>query len=104
MWNTWNHGCTVSVGLRILSVPLDLRILSAPLDLWILSVPGEKKIIYRGMCVFASCMVLWFVLESHGTLVAVSAPLVMPLHDSDIPMNVPFTFLNQQTITSRNYR
>jgi hypothetical protein len=27
-------------------------------------------------------------------LVAVSAPLVMPLHDSDIPMNVPFTSQN----------
>jgi len=27
-------------------------------------------------------------------LVAVSAPLVMPLCDSDIPMNVPFTILN----------
>ena len=27
---------------------------------------------------------------------AVSAPLVMPLCDSDIPMNVPFTFRNKQ--------
>jgi len=31
---------------------------------------------------------------------SVSAPLVMPLHDSDIPMNVSFTFFNKQTITN----
>ena len=31
-----------------------------------------------------------------GTLVAVSAPLVMPIRDSDIPMNVPFTLRNKQ--------
>jgi hypothetical protein len=36
--------------------------------------------------------VLRLFLGSHGTLVAVSAPLMMPLRDSDIPMNVPFTF------------
>jgi len=44
-------------------------------------------------------MVLWLLLESYGTLGAVSAPLVMPLHDSDIPMNVPITFRNTQTLT-----
>jgi hypothetical protein len=44
----------------------------------------------------ASRMVLRLLLESSGTLVAVSAPLVMPLHDSDIPTNVPFTFRNKQ--------
>jgi hypothetical protein len=44
-------------------------------------------------------MVLWLVLESHGTLVAVLAPLVMPLHDSGIPMNVPFIFrINKQLL------
>ena len=32
-------------------------------------------------------------------LVAVSAPLAMLLHDSDIPMNVPCTFRDKQTIT-----
>ncbi len=35
-------------------------------------------------------------LESHGTLVAVSAPLLMPLRDSDIQMNVPYTLRNKQ--------
>ena len=35
-------------------------------------------------------------LESYGTLVAVSAPLVMPMCDSDIPMNVPCRFRNEQ--------
>ena len=40
-----------------------------------------------------------FFLGSHGTLVAVSAPFMMPLRDSDIPMNVPFTFCNKQPFT-----
>ena len=44
----------------------------------------------------AGRMVLRFFLGSHGTLVAVSAPFMMPLRDSDIPMNVPFTFCNKQ--------
>jgi hypothetical protein len=35
---------------------------------------------------------------SHGTLVAVSAPFMMPLRDSDIPMNVTFTFSNKQPL------
>jgi hypothetical protein len=39
-------------------------------------------------------------LGSHGTLVAVSAPFMMPLRDSDIPMNVPFTFRNQPPLHS----
>jgi hypothetical protein len=43
-------------------------------------------------------MVLRVFLGSHGTLVAVSAPLMMPLRDSDIPMNVPFTFSNTQPL------
>jgi hypothetical protein len=86
-----NHGFTIPLGLRILSVPLDLRILSVP--------GGGKQI--RGTCVFVSRMVLWLVLKSYGTLVAVSAQLVMPLHDSDIPMNVSITLRNKQTITTR---
>jgi hypothetical protein len=36
---------------------------------------------------------------SHGTLVAVSAPFMMPLRDSDIPMNAPFTLRNKQPLT-----
>ena len=44
-------------------------------------------------------MVLRFFLGSHRTLVAASAPFVMPLRDSDIPMNVPFTFSNKQPLT-----
>jgi hypothetical protein len=46
----------------------------------------------------AGCMVLRLFLGSHGTLVTVSAPLMMPLRDSDIPMNVPFTFRNKQPL------
>ncbi len=46
----------------------------------------------------AGRMVLRLFLGSHGTLVAVSAPFMMPLRDSDIPMNVPFTFLNEQPL------
>jgi hypothetical protein len=42
----------------------------------------------------AGRMVLRLSLGSHGTLVqpaiAVSAPFMMPLRDSDIPMNVPW--------------
>ena len=44
----------------------------------------------------AGRMVLRVFLGLHGTLVAVSAPFMMPLRDSDIPMNVPFTFSNKQ--------
>ncbi len=47
----------------------------------------------------AGRMVLRFFLGSHGTLVAVSAPFIMPLRDSDIPMNVPFTLRNKQPLT-----
>jgi hypothetical protein len=46
----------------------------------------------------AGRMVLRVFLGSHGTLVAVSSPLMMPLRDSDIPMNVPFTFSNKQPL------
>ena len=53
---------------------------------------GEKQIAVRAF--FRSRMVRWLLLDSYGTLVAVSAPLVMHLHDSDIPMNVPITFRN----------
>jgi hypothetical protein len=38
-------------------------------------------------------------LGSHGTLVAVLAPFMMPPRDSDIPMNVPFTIRNKQPLT-----
>jgi hypothetical protein len=47
-------------------------------------------------------MVLLLFLGSHGTLVAVSVPFMMPLRDSDIPMNVPFTFCNKQPLAERN--
>ena len=46
----------------------------------------------------AGRMVLRVFVGSHGTLVAVSAPFMMPLRDSDIPMNVPFTFSNKQPL------
>ena len=35
-------------------------------------------------------------LRTHGTMVDVSAPFVMPMCDSDILMNVPFTSRNKQ--------
>jgi len=44
----------------------------------------------------AGRMVVRLFVESHDTLVAVSALLVMLLRDSDIPMNVPITFRNKQ--------
>ena len=46
----------------------------------------------------AGRMVLRLFLWSHGALVAVSAPFMMPLRDADIPMNVPFTFCNKQPL------
>ena len=47
----------------------------------------------------AGRMVLRVFLGSHGTLVAVLAPFMMPPRDSDIPMNVPFTIRNKQPLT-----
>ena len=71
-------GCTVPLASDS-SAHLDLR-----LSVWMFTV-GR--------------MVLLFFLGSHGTLVAVSALFMMPLRDSDIPMNVPFTFSNKQPLT-----
>ncbi len=52
----------------------------------------------------AGRMVLRFFLGSYGTLVAASEQfmkrsIIMPLRDSDIPMNVPFTLCNKQPLT-----
>jgi hypothetical protein len=44
-------------------------------------------------CLLLVVCVLRLFLKSYGRLVAVSAPLVMPLCDSDIPMNVPLSFV-----------
>ena len=38
----------------------------------------------------------YHILTRCGTVVALSAPLVMPLCDSHIPINVPFTFRDKQ--------
>ena len=70
-----NPGFTVP--LDGLTVPLDLRNLSTPLNLRTLH------------------MLLRLFLESYGTLVAVSVPLVVPLCDSEIPMKIPFAFRNK---------
>ena len=35
-------------------------------------------------------------LHTHGTMVDVSAPFVMPMCDSDIPINAPFPSRNKQ--------
>ena len=82
----WLAGC---LGVRIpgFTVTLDLRILQ---HTWI-----------SGSLCGCLLRVVWFFgffLGSHGTLVAVSAPFMMPLRDSDIPMNVPFTFSNKQPL------
>ena len=84
----WVFGCPDSW----LTVPLDLRILQ---HTWISgSLCG---------CLLRAVWFFGFFLGSHGTLVAVSAPLMMPLRDSDIPMHVPFTFCNKQHFTLSSF-
>ena len=73
-------GCTVPLASDS-SAHLDLR-----LSVWMFS---------------AGRMVLRFFLGSHGTLVAASAPFMMPLRDSDIPMNVPFTLRNKPPLNRK---
>jgi len=102
-----NFGFTVFwlagyLGVRIpgFTVTLDLRILqhtwiSGSLCGCLLQVVDDRPFI-----VLAD-MVLLFFLGLHGTLVAVSAQFMMSLRDSDIPMNVPFTFSNKQPLTPR---
>ena len=74
-------------------------------DSWVYCTPGSSDSsahldLRLSVWMFAAGrMVLLFFLGSHGTLVAVSAPSMMPLRDSDIPMNVPFTFSNKQPLT-----
>jgi len=74
-------------------------------DSWVYCTPGSSDSsahldLRLSVWMFAAGrMVLLFFLGSHGTLVAVSAPFMMPLRDSDIPMNVPFTFCNKQPFT-----
>ena len=73
-------------------------------DSWVYCNPGSSDSsahldLRLSVWMFAAGrMVLRVFLGSHGTLVAVSAPLMMPLRDSDIPMNVPFTFSNKQPL------
>ena len=62
---------------------------------------GHRVIGLQGRMFPAGRMVFWFFPGSHGTLVAVSAPFMLPLRDSDIPINVPFTFRNKQPHISR---
>jgi hypothetical protein len=64
---------------------------------------GSAHLDHRISVSLCGCLlrVVWFFgffLGSHVMLVAVSAPLMMPLRDSDIPMNVPFTFSNKQPL------
>jgi hypothetical protein len=93
-----NFGFTVFwlagyLGVQIpgFTVPLDLRILQ---HTWI-----------SGSLCGCLLQVVWFLKEKtepyrlHDTLVAASAPFMMPLRDSDIPMNVPFTISNKQPLT-----
>jgi hypothetical protein len=73
-------------------------------DSWVYCNPGSSDSsahldLRLSVWMFAAGrMVLRVFLGSHGTLVAVSAPFMMPLRDSDIPMNVPFTFSNKQPL------
>ena len=73
-------------------------------DSWVYCNPGSSDSsahldLRLSVWMFAAGrMVLRVFLGSHGTLVAVSAPFMMPLRDSDIPMNVPFTFSNEQPL------
>jgi hypothetical protein len=55
---------------------------------------GHWRVKSRGTYVFCESYGKLVFLEWYGTWVAVSAPLVLPLHDSDIPMNNPITFCN----------
>ena len=74
-------------------------------DSWVYCTPGSSDSsahldLQLSVWMFtAGRMGLRFFLGSHGTLVAVSAPFMMPLRDSDIPMNVPFTLRNKQPLT-----
>ena len=76
-------------------------------DSWVYCTPGSSDSsahldLRLSVWMFAAGrMVLRFLMRSHGTLVAVSAPFMMPLlRDSDIPMNVPFTLIvNKQSFT-----
>ena len=88
----WGLGEVTLVVVVITAGPLTKRCC-----LLLQSLAGRKTIAVRAF--LRIVLVLWLVLESYGTLVASSAPLVMPLHDSDIPMNVPITSRNKQTIT-----
>ncbi len=73
-------------------------------DSWVYCSPGSSDSSTRldlrlSVWMFAAGrLVLRGFLGSHGTLVAVSAPFMMPLRDLDIPMNVPFTFTNKQPL------
>ena len=77
-------------------------------DSWVYCNPGSSDSsahldLRLSVWMFAAGrMVLRVFLGSHGTLVAVSAPFMMPLRDSDIPMNVPFTFSNKQPLHQQN--
>jgi hypothetical protein len=99
-WVSWTYGTFRVAVCMVLWNSLELGVygIFGSLDLRILSVPPENK--NGGLCVFASRLVLRIFLELYGTLVSVSAQLVMPLHDSDILTNIPFTSCNKQPITN----
>jgi hypothetical protein len=73
-------------------------------DSWVYCNPGSSDSsthldLRLSVWMFAAGrMVLRVFLGSHGMLVVVSAPFMMALRDSDIPMNVPFTFSNKQPL------
>jgi hypothetical protein len=108
-WGFGTLGGVCSLGVRIFGLHcLGVRNFGSTV-FWLAGYLGSAHLDHRISVSLCGCLlrVVWFFgffLGSHGTLVAVSAPLMMPLHDSDIPMNVPFTFSNKQPLARRHRR
>jgi hypothetical protein len=102
-WGFGTLGGVCSLGVRISGLRcLGVRNFGSTV-FWLAGYLGSAHLDHRISVSLCGCLlrVVWFFgffLGSHGTLVAVSAALMMPLHDSDIPMNVPFTFSNKQPL------
>jgi hypothetical protein len=102
-WGFGTLGGVCSLGVRIFGLRcLGVRNFGSTV-FWLAGYLGSAHLDHRISVSLCGCLLraVWFFgffLGSHGTLVAVSAPLMMPLRDSDIPMNVPFTFSNKKPL------
>ena len=101
-WGFGTLGGVCSLGVRIFGLRLGVRNFGSTV-FWLAGYLGSAHLDHRISVSLCGCLlwVVWFFgfsLGSHGTLVAVSASFMMPLRDSDIPMNVPFTFSNKQPL------